>query len=368
MVELSKPAPPTAQGPVKKQLRGRVQGCVTGLAWAPQAAQLAIASAAGEFILVDFTAGVDWPLQEANAAGSKGFDALGFSSCGRWLAAAGEGGVLSLWRLDGDVPQQLIAPAVGGWIDQLAWQPDGRLLAVARGDEIWIWHSEDQVWLPPLSSPGGAVMALSWSPAGDQLAAGTGQGVWIWRLPLTPAPTHRAMEPLHLETGSAVLQLVWGSDPPWLVAGLLDRRLVLWRGLQQPMLGVGDLPGKIHALALSRLASGQQGLLVAAAEAAVVWSGQGGDLEAWNAVLLPFHLDRISALACGPAQAPIVTASRDGTAALWSEAGSLLQVLELNGQALSSVAWRADRKALAAGGEEGGWVMWPLDPDEGARA
>lgn len=121
--------------------------------------------------------------------------------------------MLSLWRLDGDVPQQLIAPAVGGWIDQLAWQPDGRLLAVARGDEIWIWHSEDQVWLPPLSSPGGAVMALSWSPAGDQLAAGTGQGVWIWRLPLTPAPTHRAMEPLHLETGSAVLQLVWGSDP-----------------------------------------------------------------------------------------------------------------------------------------------------------
>ena len=368
MVELSQPASATAQGPVKEQLLGKVQGCITGLAWAPQAAQLAITSAAGDFILVDFAAGVDWPLQEATAAGSKGFDALGFSSCGSRLAAAGEGGVLSLWQLDGDVPEQRPVPPLGGWIDQLAWQPYGVLLAVARGAEICLWHSEAQIWLPPLRIPGAAVMALSWSPTGDQLAAGTGQGVWIWRLPLTPAPTHRAMEPLHLETGSAVLQLVWGSDPPWLVAGLLDRRLVLWRDLQQPMLGVGDLPGKIHALALSRLASGQQGLLVAAAEAAVVWSGQGDDLEAWNAVLLPFHLDRISALACGPAQAPIVTASRDGTAALWSEAGSLLQVLELNGQALSSVAWRADRKALAAGGEEGGWVMWPLDPDEGARA
>jgi hypothetical protein len=90
--------------------------------------------------------------------------------------------------------------------------------------------------------------------------------------------------------------------------------------------------------------------LVAAAEAAVVWSGDGDEPEAWNAVLLPFHLDRISALACGPAQAPIVTVSRDGTAALWSEAGTLLQVPELNGQGLSSVAWRSDRKTLGPGG------------------
>lgn len=369
MVELSRPELPTAQGPVRQQLRGQVQGCITGLAWAPRAAQLAIASAAGELILVDFEAGVDWPLQQVHAAGSQGFDALGFSSCGRWLAAAGEGGVLSLWDLKDDVPLQMPVPALRGWIDQLAWQPDGELLAVALGAAIWIWHSGDQIWLPPLSTPGGAVMALSWSPSGDQLAAGTGQGVWIWSLQPTSAHALPVQQPLHLETGSAVLQLVWGEDPAWLVAGLMDRRLVLWRNLQPPMLGVGDLPGKIHALALSRLPSGQQALLVAAAEAAVVWSGQGDDPEEdWNAVLLPWHVDRIMALAFGPAQAPIVTASRDGTVALWSEAGSLLQVLELDGQAVNSVAWRSDLQALAAGGEEGAWVMWPLEQTDGAHA
>jgi WD40 repeat protein len=143
--------------------------------------------------------------------------------------------------------------------------------------------------------------------------------------------------------------------------------LVLWRDLHEPMLGVGDLPGKIHALALGRWPNGQNALLVAAAEAAVLWSGHGDDLEDWNAVLLPFHLDRIAALACGPAEAPIVTASRDGTAVLWSEAGTLIQVIELDGQPLTSVAWRSDGQALAAGGEEGGWVLWPLDPDEEAR-
>ena len=364
MTELSRPPLPKPPGPVTQQLRGRVQGCVTGLAWAPQAPQLAIASAAGEFILVDFAAGVDWPLQEARDTDRQGFDALGFSSCGRWLAAGGEGGVLSLWDLDGDVPLQVLVPAVGGWIDQLAWQTHGPLLAVAKGTEIWIWHSQDQVWLPPLCSQGSAVMALSWSPAGDQLAAGTGQGVRIWSLTQGSPPT---AEPLELATGSAVLQLVWGVDPPWLVAGLMDQRLVVWRDLQQPMLGVGDLPGKIQSLALGRLPSGQQALLVAAAEAAVVWSGRLDDLETWDAVVLPFHLARISALACGPAQAPIVTASRDGTAVLWSEAGSLLQVLELDGQALTSVSWRSDGKALAAGGDEGGWVMWPLDLEEGDR-
>ena len=364
MTERSGPAEPTTKGPVSQQLRGKVQGCVTGLAWGPRATQLAIASAAGEFILIDFAAGVDWPLHEASDTARQGLDTLGFSSCGGWLAAGGEDGVLSLWRLDDEVPLQVVVPAIGGWIDQLAWQPDGPLLAVARGAEIWIWHSENQGWLPPLRSPGGAVMALSWSPAGDQLAVGTGKGVWIWSLPMgLPA----SAEPLRLETGSAVLQLVWGVDPSWLAAGLLDRRLVLWRDLQQPMLGVADLPGKIHALTLGRWPSGQKALLVAAAEAAVVWSGQGDGLEDWNAVLLPFHLDRIAALACGPAEAPIVTASRDGTAALWSEAGTLLQVLELDGQPLTSVAWRSDGKALAAGGEEGGWVLWPLDPNEEAR-
>ncbi|QPN68757.1 WD40 repeat domain-containing protein [Synechococcus sp. CBW1006] len=72
-------------------------------------------------------------------------------------------------------------------------------------------------------------------------------------------------------------------------------------------------------------------------------------------------------MACGPAEAPIVTASRDGTAAFWSAAGSLLQVLELDGQPLTRVAWRSDGKALAAGGGEGDWVLWPLDPNEEAR-
>ncbi|APD47732.1 WD40 repeat domain-containing protein [Synechococcus sp. CS-602] len=350
-----------AQGPVTQRLRGRVQGCITGLAWAPHAAQLGIASAEGELILVDFQAGVDWPLRDANDADSRGFDAMGFSSCGNWLAAAGEGGVVSLWRLDGDLPQRMSVPPVGGWIDQLAWQPGGALLAVARGAEIWIWNRDDQAWLPPLRSPGSAVMALSWSPLGDQLAAGTGQGVCIWALPLASA---QVAGPLQLETGSAVLQLVWGVDPPWLVAGLIDRRVVLWRDLQRPLLGVGDLLGKIHAIDLARLPSGQQGLLVAAAEAAVLWSGPEDDLESWNAVLLPWHQDRITALAFGTAQVPIVTASRDGTAALWTEAGSLLQVLDLDGQGLSRVVWRSDGQALAAGGDEGAWVMWPLTSSE----
>jgi len=364
MAELSRSGPPPAQGPITQQLRGRVKGCITGMAWAPQAHQLAVASAAGDLILVDFEAGVDWPLQQAHAAGGQGFDALGFSSCGRWLAAAGEAGMLSLWCLADDVPEQRMVPALAGWIDQLAWQPDGVLLAAARGSEIWIWHGRDQVWLPPLRTSGSSVMALSWSPSGAQLAAATGQGVFVWSVPLDSPHT---AEPLQLVTDSAVLQMAWGGDPPWLAAGLIDRRLVLWRDLQQAMLSVGDLPGKIHALALAVLPSGKRGLLVAAAEAAVLWSGKGDDLEAWDAVLLPCHLDRITALACGPAEAAIVTASRDGTAALWSEAGSLIQVLELDGQSFTSLAWRHDRQALAAGGEEGAWVMWPLNSPEDKR-
>jgi len=72
MVERSPTGSPMAQGPVTQRLRGRVQGCITGLAWAPHAAQLGIASAEGELILVDFQAGVDWPLRDAKRCRQSG--------------------------------------------------------------------------------------------------------------------------------------------------------------------------------------------------------------------------------------------------------------------------------------------------------
>lgn len=51
-------------------------------------------------------------------------------------------GSFQLWRLDGDVPLQVIVPAVGGWIDQLAWQPDAAVVWSGQGDAPDTWNAE----------------------------------------------------------------------------------------------------------------------------------------------------------------------------------------------------------------------------------
>jgi WD40 repeat protein len=325
------------------------------MAWSPVGAQLAVASAAGALILSDFETCLEWPLRDADG---QGLDAIAFSGDGRWLAAGGESGSLSLWRLDRPVPELQPVPPLRGWLEQLAWQPHGDLLAVARGAEICLWSLRTQTWWPPLRASRAAVMALTWSSTGDQLVVAGGEGVFLW-----PAPCEAGMvsAPRHLPTGSAVLQLHWGQDPAWLVAGLIDHRLIVWRDLLQPPLGVAALPGKIHAVQLARLAGGKAALLVAAADLAILWTESGHELEDWGAAALPWHADRVTALALGPAQAPVATASNDGTVALWDEAGTLLQVLETDGQAFTTLAWRTDGRELAAGGEDGEWVLWPLE-------
>ncbi len=112
---------------MSQHLRGNVQGCVSELLWRPRAAQLAIASAAGEFILVDFAAGVDWPLLQASETGGQGFDALGFSSCGRWMAAGGEAGsLLQVLELDGQT------------LTSVAWRFDGQALAAGGEEGGWV--------------------------------------------------------------------------------------------------------------------------------------------------------------------------------------------------------------------------------------
>ncbi|HJW91566.1 MAG TPA: hypothetical protein VJ436_13060 [Anaerolineales bacterium] len=110
-------------------------GPIRQLAFSPDSRLLA---AAGEVVTIWETAGGE---QAANLEGTA--DSLAFSPDGALLASGGQAG-LSLWDLQaalkGDPQSQSTFLSPGGEIEQLAFVPDGRSLAVLSADgSLWLW-------------------------------------------------------------------------------------------------------------------------------------------------------------------------------------------------------------------------------------
>ena len=83
---------------VSERLCGDLQQPISALAWSADGEFLAIASAGGELLLLDFLAGCE-ELLRGERDGS--LDVVGFSSDGQFLMAAGQDGELVLWELGG---------------------------------------------------------------------------------------------------------------------------------------------------------------------------------------------------------------------------------------------------------------------------
>ncbi len=116
---------------------------VSAIAWSPSGNILAAACCNGEVhLLKNFVRIVLCP-PTGNA-----IDALAFSFDGKWLAAGGLDGNISLWRIDREVPE-LVDPnaqahplrvvETGSWIDRLVWSPTCNHLAFNQGKTVQIW-------------------------------------------------------------------------------------------------------------------------------------------------------------------------------------------------------------------------------------
>ena len=344
---------------VRERLCGDLRQPITALAWSADGEFLAIASAGGELLLLDFRAGCE-ELLRGERDGS--LDVVGFSGDGQFLMAAGQSGELLLWELGGTGVRPLPfepMPLGGGWIDAAAWQPDGLLLAVATARELRLWDGASRQWrASPLALPG-TIQALAWSGDGVQLAASCHGELVLWQ----PCLSAAADPPLRNPIASAGLALAFSGPGHHLACGMLDRSLLVWpQGCHGQPWQFSGFPAKVRQLAWSDQPGRLAPLLAsAAADAVILWTQINRGSKAWQPEPLLWHERRVNALAFAPGSTLLASASSDGSVALWDGRGRMLQPLEGQGSGFNVLAWRPDGRHLAAGDANGRWWLWPVE-------
>ena len=357
---------------VELQVHRWLSEYITVLVWSPVGTQLAIASAGGEVVLwqEDFQATI---LQTASGAS---IDALGFASEGQWLAAAGQAGAVTIWRLSADSPELLETLTwESAWIDRLQWHPHQPWLAYNCGKAVHIWDAEQGEPLTTLELPA-AVQDLSWSPDGTHLAVSAQQRVHIWE-------TSRWRSPQYEWELMAVSQtLQWSPKGAYLASanqdssvGVLtwDNVRLLKQSADNPVpdadlpATLRGFPGKVRQLAWADVPDAVRSPILATATRDLVAMWILIPDEGWQSWLLDLHQGTVLDVAFQPQSSLLASLSDRGWILLWQAAVEPAQVLEGAKEGFSCMTWHPTGEYLAAGGQHGEVLVWTLCPDARAR-
>jgi WD40 repeat protein len=151
---------------------------VASLCWLPGSARLAVAPAEGRVAVLDRATGA----ARLTLSGHPGSNRrVAASSALPLLATAGHDGAVRLWSTDtGELVSELGIDG-SAWVEELAWSPDGRLLAATAGRTLRIWDAAGALVFQ-CSAHDSTIAALAWRPDGRGIATGCYNGVRLFRI------------------------------------------------------------------------------------------------------------------------------------------------------------------------------------------
>src|SRR5262249_32766139 len=176
---------------------------VTSLAWRSDSSSLAVGSkegGKGKVLVWRFEDGQ--VKSEAPLPANRPVTAACWCPLGRYLAAGGEDGKVTVWPVTGqevEVKKPRPVATLGDWVTCLSWSPDGRFLAAGgRDGKVTVCSPEGARARLPEQTIGDYALSLTLSPDARFLAAGgwknpaeggraVGEGP-VERSPLNPSP------------------------------------------------------------------------------------------------------------------------------------------------------------------------------------
>jgi WD40 repeat protein/serine/threonine protein kinase len=308
-------------------------------------------AAAGEDGVVRvWRAGDDAPTRLAH--GSLPIDALGFDPAGQILAAGGRDGVVKVWEVATGAARVLAGHAKP--IRSLAFAPDGSRLATASEDgtvRLWTLASE----LPPvvLSGHDGIVCSVSFDRSGHALVtAGADATVRLW----------------DVTTGTPLAALDAHQAEVWFAAFDAAGARVVTAGFDHTA-RVWNTPAPARRVAVAVTEGGFTAAAFTSTGDRIVTAGADGAarihaLDGTPLVALPGTLGPLHAATLSPDGTTMVTGSETG-AALWSvDRRAVVAELEAAKGGVLVARFRPDGREVATGGGDG--VVRVFDPRTGA--
>ena len=316
--------------------------------WTRGGDALVVGDTAGAVYAFDGKSGASaWARQEAHDGGVL---AIAIHPSGTMFATAGQDGRVLVWDVAEGQQRQAI-DVDSGWVENVAWSPDGQQLAAscsrqvrtygAHGQEVW--RSDDHP---------STVSAIAWSGAGELATACYG------RVTFFDASTGELRQ--KLEWKGSLVSMVLSPDGNIVACGSQDNSVHLWRRSTEQDSMMSGYPGKPSALAFDAT-----GTLLATGGSAVVtvWSFQGDGPEGTLPGVLELHVQPVTTLAFARREMRLASGGRDGAVVVWSlqrdgEGGPIGAAFVAG--VVAELYWRPDGRALAALDARGGVTVWRI--------
>ena len=311
--------------------------------WRPDSKQLALASISGRMVVLR----ADNGQQVAECAGhAAGTQSIAWHPSGASLWSGGQDGRVLEWATTGGEPRS--THLLGkGWVDRMAWRPDGSLLAASCGKMLhWYDHGAGG-WTQAEPHPA-TVADIGWSPGGTQLATLSYGGVWIW----SPGAATSAR---HLNWKGSPLVLSWSPNATFIATGDQDASVHFWyvrTGKDSRMWGY---PGKVKELAWE--ASGRW-LATGGGPDVCVWDCSAPGPENREPILCQLGQAKVTALAWSREHSLLAAGYADGKVVFWQPTRSVRPLAQINGiSPVVHLAWSPDETALAIAHANGA-IAW----------
>ncbi len=255
------------------------------------------------------------------------------------------------------LPEGAVARLGKGSISDIAYSPDGKLLAVGSGIGIWLYDAHSGQELNLIVGHTGWVYSVVFSPNGETIASGSfDETIRLWDVQ-TGVEKQRLIG--HTD---GVFSVAFSPDGETLASGSFDETVRLWdvqTGVEKQRL-IGHR-GWVYSVVFSpdgqTLASGGVDEIVR------LWDVQTG-VEKQR---FTRHTDRVNSVSFSPDGETLASGSWDETVRLWDvQTGVENQQLIGHRWAVESVSFSPDGETIASGSSDGTVLLWRVMPAEEA--